>query len=64
MPLYLFSMNKTQPPSQDFAVELPDDQAALREAELARVELGRGRSSYARVFAFDGGGRLLADSHG
>jgi hypothetical protein len=41
MPRYLYSFNDDPPPSTKFAVDLPDDATAFREAALAQEELCR-----------------------
>jgi hypothetical protein len=40
MPRYLFSLTE-QPPPDEFAIDLPDDGAAIREAGFAQQELAR-----------------------
>jgi hypothetical protein len=41
MPRYLFTINDKPPPSDEFAIDLPDDLAAIREARLIQEDFTR-----------------------
>jgi hypothetical protein len=58
MPLYRFSTDDT-PPSEDFAVEHPDDETALREAARSATEVSPRDGPRCRVTVWDQNGRLL-----
>jgi hypothetical protein len=41
MPRYRFSLSDEPPPSDEFAIDLPDDPAAIREAGLIQEDFTR-----------------------
>ena len=61
MPWYRFSLNDDPSPSDEFALDLPDDAAATREAVLAREKFwGSEPNGLVCVNIWDESGRRVA----